>query len=115
MTVIDDYLKDAGKEQRAEIERIRSLVKQIVPQAEEAKSYGVPAFKYRGKLLVGFHIGKTHMSIYPGSGAIESVKDELKGYDLSKGTVRFSESKPIPENILKRIINYRLKDLDNSN
>jgi uncharacterized protein YdhG (YjbR/CyaY superfamily) len=65
MGVIDDYLEDLGDSQRAELERIRRIVLDRVPDAEEGRSYGMPAFRYKGKPLLGFAALKEHMSLFP--------------------------------------------------
>jgi hypothetical protein len=65
MGVIDDYLEDLGDSQRAELERIRRIVLDRVPGAEEGRSYGMPAFRYRRKPLLGFAALKDHLSLFP--------------------------------------------------
>jgi uncharacterized protein YdhG (YjbR/CyaY superfamily) len=111
MSVIDKYLESVTVSQRAALERIRKITREIAPTAEEAMTYGVPGFKYKGKFFLGFSVNKNHLSLYPASGAIEALKEELGSYDLSKGTIRFSEVNPIPEPILKQIIKYRLREV----
>ena len=70
MGVIDDYLEDLGDSQRAELERIRRIVLDRVPDAEEGRSYGMPAFRYKRKPLLGFAARKDHLtvSVYPARG-----------------------------------------------
>ena len=70
MSVVDDYLKNLPEPQKAELERIRKIVKQTVPEAEEVISYGVPGFKYKGKYLITFAAFKDHLSLFPGSAPI---------------------------------------------
>ena len=96
MGVIDDYLKDLGDSQRAELERIRRIVLDRVPDAEEGRSYGMPA-RYKRKPLLGFAARKDHLSLFPFSPrVVAAVTGRLAGYDLSKGTIRFTEAKPVP-------------------
>src|SRR5215813_3087443 len=110
MTVIDDYLKDIEPSKRAELERIRLLAKKFVPDAQEAISYGMPTLKYQGKPFLGFNAHKNHIGIYPYSGqVIETLKDQLHEYGLSSGAIRVPLDRPIPENILKLVIDCRLK------
>src|SRR6516164_1718117 len=86
MTVIDDYLTKVELSKRQELERIRALAKKIVPDAEEAMSYGMPTLTYQGKPFLGFNAHKHHLGIYPYSGqVIEELKDQLHEYSVSKG------------------------------
>lgn len=111
MSAIDDYLKDVPEPQRAELERIRHIVHAALPDAVEVISYGMPAFKYRSKYLVGFNALKDHMSLFPASGAIEKLKDKLGDYSLSRGTIRYQVDQPIPESLVKEIILARAADI----
>src|SRR5579859_4850540 len=112
MTLIDDYLNKVEPSKRKELERIRTLAKQIVPTAEEAIAYGMPTLKYQGKSFLGFDAHKNHIGIYPyRSHVIETIKDRLQEYNFSKGTIRIPLDKPIPENTLREIINCRLKEI----
>jgi uncharacterized protein YdhG (YjbR/CyaY superfamily) len=112
MGVIDDYLEDLGDSQRAELERIRRIVLGRVPDAEEGRSYGMPAFRYKRKPLLGFAALKNHLSLFPFSPqVVAAVKGRLAGYDLSKGTIRFTEAKPIPEDVIWEILDLRLEEI----
>ena len=115
MTVIDDYLKNVDESKRKELERIRSLAKKIVPSAEEALVYGMPTLKYQGKPFLGFDAHRNHIGIYPYSGeVIETLKDQLHEYGLSKGAIRVPLDHPISENMLKQVIDCRLKQITRS-
>src|SRR5512132_3420977 len=112
MGVIDDYLEDLGDSQRAELERIRRIVLDRVPDAEEGRSYGMPAFRYKRKPLLGFAALKDHLSLFPFSPhVVAAVKGRLAGYDLSKGTIRFTEAKPIPEDVIWEVLDLRLEEI----
>ena len=114
MTVIDDYLTTVEASKRKELERIRTLAKEIVPSAEEAMVYGMPTLRYQGKPFLGFDAHKTHIGIYPYSGqVIETLKDQLHEYGLSKGAIRVPLDHPISEDMLKQIITQRLKQITN--
>jgi uncharacterized protein YdhG (YjbR/CyaY superfamily) len=109
----DDYLATVPAPQRAELERIRQVVRRVVPDAEEATSYGMPAFKYRKRPLLGFRASKNHLSVFPFSPeAIDAARDALAGFDLSKGTVRFTPEKAIPESALEHLIRHRLREIE---
>ena len=87
-------------------------MKDVAPDAEEGKSYGMPAFLYAGRPLLGFRSAKNHLSVFPFSPeAIEAVKNRLSGFNLSKGTVRFSAEKPIPEDVLTDLVRARKQEI----
>ena len=111
MSVIDDYLKDVAEPQRQQLERIRRIVKQTVPDAEEVISYGMPGFKYNKKYLIGFAEFKDHMSIFPASNPVETLKDKLSKFKISKGTIQFTIDNPVPEPIIKEVLGIRLADI----
>lgn len=115
MSVIDEYLKNIEPSKRKELERIRAIAKQVVPDAEEVISYGMPALKYKGKPFLGFNTHTNHIGIYPyGGEEIEVFKDKLTvfKYGFSSGAIRVPYDKPFPENLLKEIIKHRIKRLD---
>jgi uncharacterized protein YdhG (YjbR/CyaY superfamily) len=113
MSSFDEYLATVPDAQKAELERIRRFVQRAVPEAEEATSYGMPAFKYRKRPLLGFRASKNHLSVFPFSPeAIESARDALAGFDLSKGTVRFTPDDPIPDSALEQLIRHRMLEIE---
>lgn len=115
MTVIDTYLTTVEPSKRKELERIRTLAMQVVPEAEEAIVYGMPTLKYRGKPFLGFDAHKHHIGIYPYSGqVIETLKDQLHNYSFSKGAIRIPLDQPISEELLKQIIHLRLQQITSS-
>ena len=112
MSAVDDYLEKLDTPQKEALERICRIAREAAPGAEEATSYGMPAFKYKGRPLLGFTMSQRHLSLHPFSpGVIEAVKDGLGGFELSKGTVRFTVDKPIPDAVLRRVIEARLKEI----
>ena len=114
MTVIDDYLLNVETSKRNELERIRTLAKKIVPDAEEAIAYQMPTLKYQGKPFLGFDAHKKHIGIYPYSGqVIETLKDQLHDYGISKGAIRVPLDHPISEEMLKQLFDCRLKQITN--
>ncbi|HEV7454077.1 MAG TPA: DUF1801 domain-containing protein [Candidatus Saccharimonadales bacterium] len=111
MPTIDDYLTKVTPSQKAEFERIRAIVRQLVPDAEEVISYGMPAFKYNKQYVIWFGAFKNHMSIFPTPHPIEEMKGKLDKFAVAKGTLQFTEQDPIPESTLKEIITTRLKSI----
>jgi uncharacterized protein YdhG (YjbR/CyaY superfamily) len=112
MSAIDDYLDGLAPDQRAALARVREIVAALVPDAEEGKSYGMPAFLYAGRPLLGFRAAQKHLSIFPFSpAAIEAVSDRLDGFDVAKGTIRFTPDHPVPETVLADVIHLREREI----
>jgi uncharacterized protein YdhG (YjbR/CyaY superfamily) len=114
MSVIDDYLVAIPKSQREVLERIRSTVKKLVPEATDTIGYGMPVMKLNGKYLIGFSSFKDHMSIFPRANPVASTKTKLKAYKTSKGTIQFTTDNPLPDELLQEIIVECLKNIPNS-
>ena len=113
MSSFDEYLATVPDPQRAELERIRQVVRRTVPDAEEATSYGMPAFKYKKRPVLGFRVSKNHLSVFPFSPeAVDAARGALAGFDLSKGTVRFTADTPIPETALEQLLHQRLREIE---
>lgn len=112
MSIVDEYLSTREPAQRSELERIRTIVKQTVPEAVEGIGYGMPVFKYNGKYLIGFAGFKDHMSIFPGDMPVASLKKKLEGHVLSKGTIQFTLENPLSESVLKEILAISLASID---
>jgi uncharacterized protein YdhG (YjbR/CyaY superfamily) len=109
---MDDYLDGLPPAQKAALERVRAIVGGAVPDAEEGKSYGMPAFIYAGRPLLGFRAAKNHLSVFPFSpAAIEAVEHRLAGFDLAKGTIRFSPERPLPEDVLVDVVRARKQEI----
>ena len=107
---IDDYLAPLSNEQRAALEKLRKAIRAAAPQAEECISYGVPAFRLNG-MLVSFGAAANHCSLYVMSPAtMAAFREELKKYDTSKGTIRFSPDKPLPATLVKKLVKARLAE-----
>ena len=112
MSEMDDYLAGVPEPDRAALERIRRVVKELVPQAEEGKSYGMPALKYNKRPLVGFVAAKKHLSLFPFSPAvIDALTDRLDGFELSKGTIRFTAQHQLPDEVLRDVVMLRLGEI----
>ena len=109
---IDEYLSKVEPQHRAELERIRALVKQLVPGVEETMSYGMPTLKYKKRSLVYFTASKNHMSFFPSSWAIEEVKDKLNGYKTTKHAIQFTLKNPLPDALIKELVLNHVRDID---
>ena len=113
MATFEEYLASVPGPERAELERVREVVRRLVPGAEEAVSYGMPAFKYKKRPLLGFRATKNHLSVFPFSpAAVDAARDALEGFDLSKGTVRFPPERPIPDSALETLVRHRLGEIE---
>ncbi len=109
---IDEYLSKVESQHRAELERIRALVKQLVPSVEETMSYGMPTLKYKNRALVYFTAAKKHMSFMPSSWAIEELKEKLKGYKTTEHTIQFTLKNPLPDALIKELVLNHVRDID---
>jgi uncharacterized protein YdhG (YjbR/CyaY superfamily) len=108
---IDEYLAGLSDEKRAALERLRKAIKAAAPKAEECISYRLPAFRLNGKPLVAFGAAANHCAFYPMSGStVAKHKDELKGYDTSKGTIRFQPDKPLPTALVRKLVRARIAE-----
>lgn len=101
----DDYLAAVSPDKRAALEKLRKNIKAAAPKAEECISYCVPAFRLEGKFLVAYAAAKNHCAFYPG--AVIGQLKELKNYDTSKGTIRFSPDKPLPSALVRKLVKLR--------
>jgi uncharacterized protein YdhG (YjbR/CyaY superfamily) len=107
---IDEYLGALEEPKRTTLARLRQTILEIVPEAEQGISYGVPAFKVRGKTIAGLAAFKDHLSYLPHSGSVfPQLKEELKGYTTSSGALRFAIDQPIPVPLVEKLIAVRLQ------
>lgn len=112
MSAVDDYLDGLDVSTRAAFEHIRNLAMDLAPEAEQGVSYGMATLKYRQKPLLGFLAATHHLSIFPFSpGVIDSVRDRLAGFELSKGTIRFTVANPIPDEVVRDIVRGRMAEI----
>lgn len=109
MSVIDDYMKNIEPEKRAELERIRSIALEMLPGAEEAIAYGMPAIKFKGQSIIGFDAHKSHIGIYPFSGHVISEIKELERYGQTKGAIQEKLDDLLPKELIQKIIAVRLE------
>jgi uncharacterized protein YdhG (YjbR/CyaY superfamily) len=106
------YLASLSPEARRRLEKLRATILAAAPGAVEGFSYGVPAIRVGGKPVVCYAAAKAHDSLFPMSGAVmRSFAADLKTYDTSKGTIRFSLDQPLPVQLVRRIVKVRLAEL----
>ncbi len=110
-TTIDEFLAAVPPAQRQALEHLRSVIRQAVPQATEAIAYGVPAFKLDGRPFVSFGAAKDHCSFYVQSPEVmQAHAEELAGFRTAKGTVHFTPDKPIPDDLVRRLVQARMAE-----
>ena len=110
-TEIDDYLDALEEPKRTTLARLREIIMAIVPEAEECISYGMPAFKLRGKTIAGFAAFKNHLSYLPHSGSvIPQLAKETERDTSTKGSLHFPVDKPLPETLVKKLLAVRMAE-----
>ena len=109
---VDEYLKQAPEPHRSTLLALRATLREMLPQAEEVISYGMPAFKVKGKAVAGYAHFKSHCSYFPHSSSVlPELDDELADYKWSKGTLQFPIDSPLPEELVRRLVETRLQQL----
>ena len=107
---VEEYLAALHPGQRKELERLRGIIRQAAPDAEEAMSYGMPAFKHNGP-LVYYAAFEDHFSFFPGGKwIIKKLGDDLKPFKTFGGTIQFTAEHPMPSSLVKKIVKLRLKE-----
>lgn len=107
---IDEYLAGLPPEQREALAALRAVIHAAAPEAIEGFSYGIPTFRQRGA-LVGFGAAKKHCGFYVmSSDVLKYFDEEIAPFDTSKGTIRFLPEKPIPEDLVTRIVLARIAE-----
>ena len=108
---VEEYLAAVPEDQRAALERLRATILAAAPEATEAIAWQMPAFKHRGRALVGYAAFKDHCSFFPMSGAVMGrFRDELAPFSTSKGTIRFTVDRPLPKTLVRKLVKARLAE-----
>jgi uncharacterized protein YdhG (YjbR/CyaY superfamily) len=95
------------------LEELRRSILEVIPDAEQCISYGVPAFKVHGKAVAGFAAFKNHLSYLPHSGSVlAQLGDDLAGYTSTKGALHFGVDKPLPRALVAKLVVTRMRDLE---
>jgi uncharacterized protein YdhG (YjbR/CyaY superfamily) len=109
---VDEYLESAPEPHRATLTALRVTLHDLLPDATETISYGMPAHKVGGKAIAGYAHFKHHCSYFPHSGSVlPELADVLEGYEWSKGTLRFAADEPLPRPLVERLVRVRLTQL----
>jgi uncharacterized protein YdhG (YjbR/CyaY superfamily) len=108
---IDAYLAALPERQREALQHLREVIAAAAPEAEESISYAMPALRYRGRPVVSYLAAKKHLSLFP-MGYHTELAEELEPFKALKGTLRFSPERPIPDDVLTRLVRGRIAELD---
>jgi len=106
---INEYIASFPKNVQTILEEVRQEIREVAPEAQEVISYQMAAFKQNG-ILVWFAAFKNHIGFFPKTSAIEVFKEKLSGYQTSKGTIQFPINEPIPLDLIKEIVKFRIKE-----
>ena len=106
---IDQYIAGFPPDVQEILQKVRATIRKAAPEAEEAIKYGIPTFTLKGN-LVHFGAYKKHIGFYPAPTGLEEFKEELSAYEGSKGTVRFPLDKPIPFDLISKIVEFRVME-----
>ena len=108
---IDEYLASVNADHRGALQELRQTIQAVAPNAEECISYAIPAFRLNGCPLVGFAAWSKHCSFYPmSSKTLKKFRNELRNFQTSKGTLRFSPDNPMPVALVKKLVNARIAE-----
>lgn len=106
---VDAYLRDVEEPKRSTLQTLRRMILEVIPNAEQVISYRVPAFRVGGKTVAGFAAFKNHVSYLPFSGSVlGQLGDELEGYTMTKSALHFPGDRPLPKELVKRLIEVRM-------
>ena len=109
---VDDYLAGVDEPKRTTLEQLRRTILEIIPEAEQCISYGMPAFKVRGKAVAGLAAFKNHLSYLPHSGSVFSeLPGDVAPYVTTKGSLHFAVDSPLPKALVKKLIAVRMSQL----
>jgi uncharacterized protein YdhG (YjbR/CyaY superfamily) len=109
-TTIDAYIAAFPSDVQAMLEQIRMAIRETVPDAQETISYGVPTFKLNGHYLVYFAGYKKHISLYPAPMGVTEFQEAVSVYGAGKGTMKFPLDQPIPFDLIRRIVRFRVQE-----
>ncbi len=108
VTSIDDYIAGFPASTQAVLREMRAIILSVIPGATETISYAMPAFDLNGHHVVFFAGYAKHVGLYPAPSGVEAFADELSPYKQGKGSVQFPLGEPLPTELIRRIVEYRL-------
>jgi uncharacterized protein YdhG (YjbR/CyaY superfamily) len=109
---VDEYIASQPEAVHGLLGRVRNAIRKAVPGAQEAISYNIPVYTLQGGPVLFFAAWKRHYSLYPASGRlVAAFEDDLKPYEVAKGTIRFPLSQPVPVKLIGRLAKFRAKEI----
>ncbi|MHB1342052.1 MAG: iron chaperone [Coriobacteriia bacterium] len=111
-STIDDYIAGFPEDTQAVLEKVRALIKEVAPDATETISYAIPTFDLRGKHLVHFAGYARHVGLYPTPSGMVAFEEELDQYKSGKGSAQFPLGQPLPTDLIRRIVEFRVGEID---
>jgi len=105
---VDEYMADFPADVKKRMQQLRKTIKTAAPKAEEVISYQMPGYKYLG-MLVYFAAYKNHIGFYPGAGGILEFYKKLSSFKSAKGSVQFPNDRPIPYEVISKVVKFRVK------
>ena len=107
----DEYLSNINEPQYTLMQKLRATIRSTCPDAEEVMSFWMPAFKYKGRLLVWYSVAKEWCSFYPWTNSIAvRLKDELQNFSTSRGSIRFTPANPLTATLIKKIVKIKMEE-----
>jgi uncharacterized protein YdhG (YjbR/CyaY superfamily) len=107
---VDEYISNFSGDINFRLKKIKKIINEIAPEAAEIISYNMPAYKIYGRILLYFAVHSKHIGLYAMPSAIIKYKKELSGYVTSKGTIQFPFDKPMPYDLIRKIVSFRVKE-----
>jgi uncharacterized protein YdhG (YjbR/CyaY superfamily) len=108
---IDEYIAGFPPDTQKVLEELRALIKSSAPGAGESISYAIPTFDLSGRHLVHFAGYARHIGFYPTASGVEAFREELKPYRSAKGSVQFPLGQPLPGDLIRRIVEFRVEQV----
>ncbi len=110
-TSIDEYIAEFPPEVQKVLQEVRAVIKAAAPEATETISYAIPTFDLKKRHLIHFAGYKSHIGLYPTPSGTERFEEELKSYKQGRGSVQFPLSQPVPFDLIRRIVEFRLQEV----
>lgn len=107
---IDEYIAEFPSDTQKVLQELRALIKATAPDAIEKISYAIPTFDLNGRHLVHFAGYEKHVGFYPGASGVQAFKEEFKSYKSAKGSVQFPLGQPLPKELIRRIVEFRVEE-----
>lgn len=115
MNNLEEYLKGFDGIALERVLQLKKICRQLIPGSEEAIRYGIPTLRLNGKNIVHFAAYKNHTGFYPGASCMKAFSEELRSFKTGPGSIQFPHAKPLPEELIERMVEFRLKEAKGKN